>query len=153
MPAGEYRFPFPDASFDFVFTVSLFTHLLPAATWQFLTETGRVLRAGGRGLLSAWILDHQIPGQGVQFIPYPSDERLEREGLVPQGHKAPRAPAPYVGFSDPASPTAGVAYSLAFFEEALGCAGLRIGRVIPGRWSEQPREWITLLDLVTFEKT
>lgn len=153
LPASEYRFPYSDARFDFVFTVSLFTHMTPEATQHYLRETGRVLKPGGRGMLSAFVLDHLVPGQGVQFTPYVEQEQMEREGLIARGYRSAGLTLPYLGLNNPAVPTMGVAYSLEFFEESLRDAGLRLQQVIPGRWSERSRQWITLLDILTFEKS
>src|SRR5687767_15011180 len=46
--ASAVRFPDDDASFDFVFATSVFTHLLPDAAARYLAESRRVLRPGGR---------------------------------------------------------------------------------------------------------
>src|SRR5206468_983780 len=43
-----YRFPFADATFDFAFLTSVFTHLLPHDAAHYLSELARVLRPGGR---------------------------------------------------------------------------------------------------------
>lgn len=53
--ASEYRFPFDDQSFDFVFLTSVFTHLVPEDAENYLSEISRVLRPGGR-LLGTWFL-------------------------------------------------------------------------------------------------
>jgi SAM-dependent methyltransferase len=54
-PASEFEFPYADNSFDFAFAHSVFTHLLPDSTVQYLRECGRVLRPGGT-LYSTWFL-------------------------------------------------------------------------------------------------
>jgi SAM-dependent methyltransferase len=51
----EYRFPFPDDSFEVVVATSLFTHLRPAETANYLRESRRVLRDGGK-LYATWFL-------------------------------------------------------------------------------------------------
>ena len=53
--ASEYRFPYPDASFDFVFLTSVFTHLLPEDLENYLSEVARVLRPGGRTLITYFL--------------------------------------------------------------------------------------------------
>ena len=45
--AAAFRFPYEDDSFDFVCANSVFTHLMPDVSQQYLKETARVLRAGG----------------------------------------------------------------------------------------------------------
>jgi SAM-dependent methyltransferase len=47
-PAREYRFPYPDRSFDFVFLTSVFTHLMPDDMENYFRESARVLDVGGR---------------------------------------------------------------------------------------------------------
>ncbi|MBI2437667.1 MAG: class I SAM-dependent methyltransferase [Lentisphaerae bacterium] len=54
-PAEAYRFPFPDASFDFVFLSSVFTHMLPEEVRQYLSEIARVLKPGGRCLITYFL--------------------------------------------------------------------------------------------------
>jgi SAM-dependent methyltransferase len=53
--AGEFTFPYEDASFDFVFLTSVFTHMLPRDSAHYLEEVGRVLAPGGR-CFSTWFL-------------------------------------------------------------------------------------------------
>jgi ubiquinone/menaquinone biosynthesis C-methylase UbiE len=45
---SEYRFPFDDDEFDFVYAGSLFTHLTPAGAENYLREAARTLKPGGR---------------------------------------------------------------------------------------------------------
>lgn len=53
---NEFRFPYPDSSFDFAFAISLFTHLLRDEVRHYLAETARVLRPGGTCLLTFFLL-------------------------------------------------------------------------------------------------
>ena len=53
--ACDYRFPFPDGSFDFIYLTSVFTHLLRPDVEQYLSEISRLLSDGGR-LFSTWFL-------------------------------------------------------------------------------------------------
>jgi SAM-dependent methyltransferase len=55
--ASAYRFPFRRESFDFVFSNSLFTHLVPEATENYLLEIGRLLRPGGRAFNTMFLLN------------------------------------------------------------------------------------------------
>lgn len=55
--AAEYRFPFPDEQFDFVVLNSVFTHMLPEEVTNYLGEIARVLRPGGRCLISFLLLN------------------------------------------------------------------------------------------------
>lgn len=59
-PAGRhrarvYRFPFAPRSFDFVFLTSVFTHMLPRDLTHYLAEIARVMRPGGRCLITFFL--------------------------------------------------------------------------------------------------
>jgi SAM-dependent methyltransferase len=54
---AEFRFPYPDEEFDFVFLKSVLTHLLPEAIRQYLQEIRRVLKPSGRCLVSVFLLN------------------------------------------------------------------------------------------------
>ncbi len=45
--ASEYKFPYGDESFDFVFLTSVFTHTLPNDMENYFSEIARVLKRGG----------------------------------------------------------------------------------------------------------
>jgi SAM-dependent methyltransferase len=51
----EFRFPYENAQFDFLFLTSIFTHMLPAEVDHYLSEIARVLKPGGRCLIT-WLL-------------------------------------------------------------------------------------------------
>lgn len=55
--AAEYRFPFETESFDFVFLTSVFTHMLPTDVENYLSEVARVLKRGGRCLITYFLLN------------------------------------------------------------------------------------------------
>ena len=52
---SEYRFPYADDTFDVVFAVSVFTHLLPGGAERYVAESVRVLKPGGR-FFGTWFL-------------------------------------------------------------------------------------------------
>jgi len=54
--AAQYTFPYDDASFDFVFLGSVFTHMLPAEMERYLFEIARVLKEGGKSLTTFFLL-------------------------------------------------------------------------------------------------
>ena len=60
--ASDYRFPFPDSSFDFVTLGSVFTHMLPRDTENYLAEVRRVLKREGRCLISWFLLNPESDG-------------------------------------------------------------------------------------------
>jgi SAM-dependent methyltransferase len=57
--ASEYRFPFPNESFDFIFLTSVFTHLLPKDLENYFSEITRVSKRGGRSFITYFLLDEE----------------------------------------------------------------------------------------------
>lgn len=57
--AYEYRFPFDDNYFDFVFLTSVFTHLPVRETEHYLSEISRVLKPGGRCFATFFLLNEE----------------------------------------------------------------------------------------------
>jgi len=55
--AAEYRFPFADSDFDFSFLTSVFTHMRKVEVEHYLAEVARVLRPGGRCLVTFFLLN------------------------------------------------------------------------------------------------
>ncbi|HJQ41339.1 MAG TPA: class I SAM-dependent methyltransferase [Thermoanaerobaculia bacterium] len=79
VPASRYRFPFDDASFDFVFATSVFTHLDPAAARHYLREAQRVLAPGGTFLGTFFLLDGELEHPALDFKIDRGDHRLLSE--------------------------------------------------------------------------
>ena len=57
--ATDYRFPYDDESFDFVIATSVLTHLLESEAEHYLAEMTRVLRPGGRALVTFFLLNDE----------------------------------------------------------------------------------------------
>jgi ubiquinone/menaquinone biosynthesis C-methylase UbiE len=55
--AHEYRFPFKDESFDFIFLTSVFTHMLPLDMNNYLAEISRVLTREGTCFITFFLLN------------------------------------------------------------------------------------------------
>lgn len=56
---SDYDFPFEDNSFDFVFLTSVFTHMLPGDMENYLAEIARVLKPGGKCLITFFLLNNE----------------------------------------------------------------------------------------------
>jgi SAM-dependent methyltransferase len=136
--AVSYRFPFTDAFFDVSYAASLFTHLLPDETRNYLCEARRVLKPGGLCLFSFFLLDH-YRGAGTTI-----SRTYEFEHPF-GGHAG-------VAVRDPDHPDAIIAYSLETLTGFAADAGFRVARVLPGYWSN-PSDWaLNEQDLVLFER-
>jgi SAM-dependent methyltransferase len=59
LPPSSFRFPYEDASFDFVFLKSVFTHLLLDTVAHYVQEARRVLKPTGCCLATAFLLNDE----------------------------------------------------------------------------------------------
>jgi SAM-dependent methyltransferase len=92
LKASEFDFPYADASFDFVFLISVFTHMIPGDVHNYLAEVARVLRPGGRCLITYTLLNEtslRLTGEGkatlnfkFEFDGFRSVERDEPETSI-----------------------------------------------------------------------
>jgi SAM-dependent methyltransferase len=57
--ASEYQFPYESETFDFVFLVSVFTHMFPADMEHYFSEIVRVSKKGGRQLMSFFLMNSE----------------------------------------------------------------------------------------------
>jgi SAM-dependent methyltransferase len=83
----EYRFPFADGSFDFVFLTSVFTHMLDAGMRNYLNEIGRILAPGGRCLITYFVMNDESmqlmrkPASAFNFATEHEGSRIARPDL------------------------------------------------------------------------
>lgn len=121
--AAEFRFPYPDESFDFAFATSLFTHLVRDEARHYLGETARVLKPGGSCLLTFFLLTP------------------EAEAEIEAGRAAFDFTHPVDGgaTTDPRQPEEAVAFRLDEARKMLTDAGLEIEEPIHhGTWANAP---------------
>jgi ubiquinone/menaquinone biosynthesis C-methylase UbiE len=79
--AAEYQFPYPSASFDYVFVYSVFTHMITDDLENYAKEIARVLKPGGRCLITHFLLnvesldsiEHKT--SAIDFKPYSKESR------------------------------------------------------------------------------
>ncbi len=89
LSAKDYIFPFAAECFDFVFLTSVFTHSLPEDTEHYVSEISRMLKPGGRGLLTFFLLNAEqgaMADQGrnqISFFPA-GDNYQVRDRQVPE---------------------------------------------------------------------
>lgn len=67
--ARDYRFPFPDNSFDVIFSTSLFTHMMIDEVDNYLGEMARTLKPGGWAWNTYMILDDVSEPLAQQWQP------------------------------------------------------------------------------------
>jgi ubiquinone/menaquinone biosynthesis C-methylase UbiE len=91
--ASEYRFPWDDATFDMAYAGSLFTHLTPEGTENYLRETARTLKAGGKlvATFNMYNKDTQdvVPGKRLeQYWPNDFGNYRTKEKDAPESNVA-----------------------------------------------------------------
>jgi SAM-dependent methyltransferase len=119
--ASELTFPYPDDSFDIVFGLSLFTHLLPEDLERYLSETRRVLRASGRVLFTFFLMRPK------------SREILQRGGWIAERLLA-RDQGDYTTLYD--QPEELIGYRQGYVREAFERNGFEIKEFFWGTWPE-----------------
>src|SRR5260370_20221606 len=82
----EYRFPFGESEFDFIFLTSVFTHMMKRDLENYLAEIARTIRPNGTSLITFFLLNNDtrqlitggLSSLNFQFFPEGShidDER------------------------------------------------------------------------------
>src|SRR5688572_3983857 len=103
--ASEYRFPFSDSFFDFVFLTSVFSHMLPQDMEHYLSEIARVLKPGGRCFITYFLLNpdslkliaekastydfrYELPGCRIQDEDFPEAVVAYEEDIIRKLYRA-----------------------------------------------------------------
>lgn len=64
--AKDYVFPYEDNSFDFVFLTSVFTHMFKSDVANYVSEIQRVLKPGGRSVIT-WFIMREAENPDLDF--------------------------------------------------------------------------------------
>ena len=114
----------------------MFTHLTPNTALNYLQQTRRVLRPGGKCLYSFFILD-RYEGKGTSACElYEFEHPLEDERGV--------------AVHDPEFPENVIAFSRERIDELAAQAGLEVERILPGFWTATQEPVTSEQDLVLF---
>jgi len=133
---SEFRFPYPDGTFDVVLLASVFTHMFPADIKQYMREIERVLKPSGRCLSTFFLLN----AESSALI-------AEKKGTlnfehVRDGYRTIHAERPEEG----------MAYPEEFVVQAWREAGMQVLPPIRyGSWCGRPR-FLSFQDLVIAAK-
>ena len=124
---STFKFPYAENLFDFAFAYSIFTHLLPPVTVNYLHELERVLKPGKKALLTCILLDG-----------YP--ESL-REDIIRTRALTGVSPLKWYHHGDysvlhPEEPEKVTAYQRRYFVEQVRLAGLEVVQTYRGCWNE-----------------
>jgi len=120
--AGDFRFPYPDGSFDLAILNSVFTHMFPEDAHGYMRELSRTLAPGGRTFIT-WYLVDDLARQAIS----------RHEAQPDMSHKFG---AFYV--ENPAEPEDAVGYDAGFVERLYAQAGFKILEILPGSWKKSP---------------
>ncbi len=130
--ASEYKFPYENTSFDFVFLTSVFTHMLPQELENYLSEIVRVLNRGGKCLITFFLLN-------------PESLRLINENLTTLDFKSDIG---YYRLFNPDVPELAVAYDESFIQRLYEEHKLKIVKPIHyGLWCGR-KQFLTYQDIV-----
>ncbi len=118
---GDYQFPFSDQSFDLVLLKSVFTHMVPADVRKYLAEIARVLRPGGRSVITYFLLNDEsrrfiAAGRSAWTLEFPLDSD------------------PLCRIADPQMPESVVAHDEARIRAYNTDAGFSLWEVAYGNW-------------------
>ena len=133
---SEYQFPFRDASFDFVFLTSVFTHMGPEEMQHYLAEISRCMRVGGRCLITCFLLNP------------------ESMALIQAGRSTLHFDHEVFSFCRTINPDnfeQAIAFPESFIRESFTRNGLHVKVTRYGRWV--PREnFLSYQDIIVAEK-
>jgi SAM-dependent methyltransferase len=133
----DFHFPYPDASFDVVLLVSVFTHMLPPDVEHYLHEIVRVLKPGGRCLITFFLLNEEslaLVKEGKAN--YSFEHEMEGYRTISAKH-----------------PESAIAYPEAFVRDLYGQCGLRLREPLHyGLWSGRT-DYVSFQDVVIAVKS
>jgi len=120
--AASISFPYQDQSFDFIASISVFTHMLPSETTHYFTEIARVLKPSGRCFATFFILGESR----VQLF--------EEDAIALFKHDRTLNGTRYF-LHDPKVATANLGYQYTWLAKALEANGLEMVGWYPGWWA------------------
>lgn len=142
----DYKFPLPDRSVRLVLVRSVFTHMLPEEVESYAREIARVLRPGGRSLITYYLLNEQSrpfveSRQRPIYAAYPFDGR----GSFPHDYGTHRVRYTEV-------PERAVAYDEQFIRSLYANCQMKVMEPIQyGSWSGR-MHYLSGQDIVVAEK-
>jgi ubiquinone/menaquinone biosynthesis C-methylase UbiE len=133
--AQDFKFPYDDEYFDFVFLTSVFTHMLPSDLENYLSEISRVLKTGYKCLITFFIMNEE-------------SENLVRSGrsTLDFRHKI----EDYLTINDK-NPEAAVAYNERFVLRLFKKYGLITQPIHYGSWCKRD-SFLSYQDLIIATK-
>lgn len=129
-PADQFVFPYPEREFDAVCSFSVFTHLRTGPLQNYAKNLGRVVKPGGKMLLSFYLLDN-APEAGNGGEPWAASQR--RNALLDGPDPAERG---VLKVLNPRNPEYLVAYRVEYVRKAFAQFGFTLDRPpLFGSWA------------------
>lgn len=145
---GPKPWALADGSHNLVTALSVWTHLREE-DWRFyLAEVARVLKPGGRAIISFFILDDRYRPElktsaTSRFYPQPENKWIfDAQAYDSEHWKYP---------SWAAVPEVATGVPVDVFNEVVAEVGLQVRSYLPGQWKDQPGFFFQ--DVVVFERT
>jgi SAM-dependent methyltransferase len=132
--ANNFRFPYPNEEFDFCFLTSVFTHMLPDDTRNYLLEISRTLKPGGICFATFFVLDDES-SLAMKDNSFRFDYVYEGYALMDEKVKE-----------------ANVAFQLDWLTKVFSEVGLNLKGFHPGVWSSRKENTLDFQDILILEK-
>lgn len=122
--AAEYDFEYPANQFDVACSISVFTHMLPAEVDNYLRQSQRVLKPGGRLVATFFMLDEESKSlQEKNDSSFTFDHHFEHYALMSKKVKA-----------------ANVAFQRSYLENLFHQYGFEIAHEVKGFWCGREKQ-------------
>ena len=145
LKAETISFPYESEKFDFVFAISVFTHLTPPVTSNYLEEISRVLKPKGKGLLTFFLLD-DFPEALGGMVQKELKVFLRSLGVTGQWHHNDR-----YSIISPSKPEALIAYQRSAVKKMIDQSNLHLEKIYYGSWN-RPKDFLSFQDIVIISK-
>lgn len=134
--AAEFVFPYPDQSFDFICAISVFTHLQVDETENYIRQIKRVLKPGGRVVLTFFLLDEET----IKLM------EQNTNGLRFKHH------FPNYSLLNYKVRAANFAYQRSYMYSLLTANGLKIKKEIKGSWcGREKTQYLDFQDILVID--
>lgn len=133
---SDYKFPFEDNHFDFVFLTSVFTHMMPLEVENYIKQISRVLNKGGRSFVTFFVLNNES-----------KNLLLEKKGSIEFNYHHN-----FYWVKDDSVPEAAIAYEENYIRDCFGKNNLKI--VEPILWGSfcGRNNFLSYQDIIICEK-
>lgn len=130
----DFVFPAQDQSFDFCFATSVFTHMLPEEVIQYVKESARALKKGGKFFFTFFLIPEKQQGS---FSTHCVNFNYIFEDTAFYSHKD--------------CVEAETGYREDWVKQTLEKAGLKNFKIYPGKWKD-PKNGFSYQDIIIGEK-